>query len=129
MSFSPPKNIPSFNDSQRALENVYWSYSKGDGTALPMYKDKPYNYTSSRYRSIWRKKRYQGAALALLVVVIWALLRRQGSSSLFAFEWFQTSSSSRIDWGIRADDVRNAFQLSWDGYEKHLWGQYPGNSR
>lgn len=124
MSFSIPKNIPSFDNSQRALENVYWSYSKGDGRGLPMYKDKPFDFARSpRNRPLWRRKGFL-ITLFLVVLVILMLFRGQRPDSLFALRRWSPSHSSTVDWTSRAESVRKAFQLSWDGYERHAWGQY-----
>src|SRR3954449_6405768 len=84
MSFSIPKNVPSFTDPKREMENHAWgasgmtarSHTNGGvisgmqdrmgnffekNTDLPMYKDKPYSYVSSRRRpSTWRRKRTLG---------------------------------------------------------------------
>lgn len=96
MSFSVPRNIPSFSDPQRELENRVWGSSgvtartvshsngvmggmqdrvgnffeksRGD---LPMYKDKPYSYAASRRRQpFWKRKRNMGGLAALFCLII-----------------------------------------------------------
>lgn len=32
-----------------------------------------------------------------------------------------------IDWNARREKVRDAFIISWDGYEQHGWGVFPFN--
>ncbi|CAG8971750.1 hypothetical protein HYALB_00007230 [Hymenoscyphus albidus] len=85
-TFSVPKNVPSFTNPQRELENRVWGSSGvtarsgaagnggviggiqgrvggllGQSRDLPMYKDKPYSYVASRrQRSIWKRKRTFG---------------------------------------------------------------------
>jgi hypothetical protein len=99
MSFSIPKNVPSFTNPQRELENRVWgasgvtarsagTHSNGglmsgmqdrmgvffDGNRgdLPMYKDKPYSYVASRrHRSIWKRKRTWGTGGLFLFVVLY----------------------------------------------------------
>ena len=94
MSFSIPKNVPSFDDPQRQLENHAWgasgvtsragpgnvadklggyyernkNYFDGTNRDLPLYKDKPY-YTAKakRRQPLWRRRRV--FALAGLVVM------------------------------------------------------------
>lgn len=91
MSFSVPRNVPSFGTSQRQAEDSLWvaagmtrggggvasrlsSYgymggSGGAGGQLPMYKDKPYA-AARRGRPRWAGKR----ALAVLVMLTFAVL-------------------------------------------------------
>jgi hypothetical protein len=84
-TFSVPKNVPSFTNPQRELENRAWgasgvtarsAASQSTGGVLggmqdrvgdffdssrrdlPMYKDKPYSYAASRrHQPIWKRKR------------------------------------------------------------------------
>ena len=99
MSFSVPKNVPSFSNPQRLAEDRLWASSgvssrgrHGTGTAgllggvqdrvggfldpnrnksLPMYKDKPYAYPpSKRWRPIYRRKRVL-TLFALVVLGLW----------------------------------------------------------
>jgi mannosyl-oligosaccharide alpha-1,2-mannosidase len=88
MSFSVPRNVPSFNDPARRYEDAIWSSSgrsrhsnQGSNSftdtmrgiqlpgarnrELPMYKDKPYNYPGSQRRG--RKRTWVGI-IALLGV-------------------------------------------------------------
>lgn len=105
-----------------------------DKRELPMYKDKPYSYAASRkitplYRQ-WRV--IAGAVLGLLAVLYW--LGVFGSSSVGKTvvggkrkspSWSWTGSSAvNVDWDSRREAVREAFILSWDGYEQFAWGMY-----
>ncbi|KFY07850.1 hypothetical protein V492_06767 [Pseudogymnoascus sp. VKM F-4246] len=96
MAFSIPKNVPSFTDPQRELENRAWgssgvtarsaaagsgmqerlgSYFERNkdyfdgGRQLPLYKDKPYS-SSRRRRPLWKYKR----AFALIGLFIMFVL-------------------------------------------------------
>ncbi|SPO00892.1 related to alpha-mannosidase MNS1 [Cephalotrichum gorgonifer] len=100
MSFTVPRNVPSFtNSGRRGAEDHIWAAagmnsrgSRGgpaggggilhgvqgrmeglfDGKAtLPMYKDKPYTYAASRrMRPLWRRKRVVGFLGGLLLLVV-----------------------------------------------------------
>jgi mannosyl-oligosaccharide alpha-1,2-mannosidase len=100
-TFSVPRNVPSFTNPQRELENKVWGASavtakpaghyshNGGGIGgvqnriggffektrdLPMYKDKPFSYaTTRRYRPLWRRKRIL-ASVGLFVIFILYLL-------------------------------------------------------
>ena len=153
MSFSLPKNVPSFNNPQRGLEDGYWGSSgvsriqKGhtgngiggkldaflDKRQLPMYKDKPYNYSASRKNTGWyqRRRTFVGVILAILGLVYWFgtfssvhKVSSVGSSGAASWAWGSTPESSKVDWDDRRQKVKEAFVLSWDGYEKHAWGMY-----
>ena len=73
---------------------------------LPMYKDKPYSYVSSRRRrSLWRKKRSLGIGTVFLLLVLY-FLGFFGSDAAAnkkandAWTWLQRpeKSESNIDW-------------------------------
>lgn len=98
-TFSIPKNVPSFTNPQRELENRVWgasgvtarsagSHAHGgfiggvqdrvggfferDRGDLPMYKDKPYSYSASRrYRPIWKRKRTLGLVGLLILSALY----------------------------------------------------------
>jgi hypothetical protein len=110
MSFSIPKNVPSFTDPQRELENRVWGSSGvtarssaaygahqfgggntvqdrmgsfiGNSRELPMYKDKPFYAKSSRNRPLWRRKRTL-VSVGLLFVFL-----------LYLFGFFENSAAS-----------------------------------
>ena len=99
-TFSVPKNVPSFTNPQREMENRVWgasgvtarsaaSHSNGvlgemqdkvggffDNTRgeLPMYKDKPYSYAASRRnRPIWKRKRTLGIGGIFILAILYFL--------------------------------------------------------
>ncbi len=95
-----------------------------------MYKDKPYNYAGSRRDAPcylqWRV--VGGAILALLALAYWfgmlssstvkATPRSTGKSS---WNWLGGQEVA-VDWDDRREKVKEAFMLSWDGYEQYAWG-------
>ena len=100
-----------------------------DQRELPMYKDKPYSYSASR-RAVpfYRRWRLMGGfVLTLLLLAYWlgALTGAPTASSASAsgkssWGWFR--KGSYIDWDARREKVKEAFILSWDGYEQYAWG-------
>ena len=149
MSFSLPKNVPSFESSQRSYENVYWGSSgktRQNGNTgnrigsrigglfenndLPMYKDKPYSYGASRRKtSLLRRKRMWfgfimflfGCLAYMEVLSPFSGLRNKNRG---LWKWFtkQERDPVSIDWDARRERVKDAFKLSWDGYERYAWG-------
>ena len=107
--------------------------------ALPMYKDKPYAYPGGRRGGAWwRRKRTLGLVLAGLAGLSWwfgilsplgmvtgggnrATARKSGKSSS---GWSLLGKSSSAVWEQRAEDVREAFRVSFRDYEKHGWGMW-----
>jgi hypothetical protein len=146
MSFSRPHHVPSFDDPQRRYEDALWgnsgrsrftgSASNGygihlpgsDSKELPMYKDKPYNYPSSRRRG--RKRIY--LAIGLVVALAWLYYSGWIGRSRDETEtrdgkglWSTFSSDSRkgpVNWTQRREQVKKAMEISWAGYEKYAWG-------
>lgn len=99
-TFSIPKNVPSFTDPQRNLENKAWAASGmtarssaantsrgvisdmqdrvgnlfGENRDLPMYKDKPYSYAASRRpQHLYKRWRVVLAAIAFVLFVLYFL--------------------------------------------------------
>ncbi|KAF6841261.1 mannosyl-oligosaccharide -alpha-mannosidase [Colletotrichum musicola] len=154
MAFNIPKNVPSFNNPQRALEDRYWGASAvnnrgragnsslfqgvqgrvegllGTGGQLPMYKDKPYHYQPARrLRPLWRKKRsILGFLLLFFTGLWWFGAFEDGSKARESASqwrgWLRSSepAGKKADWSKRRDRVVEAFQLSWDAYERYAWG-------
>ena len=151
MSFSLPKNVPSFDSAQRSYENAYWGSSgkihqNGSGKSgignklgglfenkeLPMYKDKPYSYGPSRRQKplLQRKRIWAGLALFLMGLLYHFELSLHGSHANFSnnegglLSWFNTPATQApfVDWDSRREQVKEAFILSWDGYERYSWG-------
>lgn len=160
MSFTIPKNMPSFTNPQRTLEDQVWGSSgvtarprqvgNGGGGAggiigegfdkvggflnpnkntLPMYKDKPYAYPpSGRARPVYKRKSCLGLFVFLVVVVIyWFGIfedHYEGLPSLKSAAWLKADKATggKADWNKRRERVVEAFELSWDGYERYAWG-------
>jgi hypothetical protein len=154
MSFSIPKNIPSFTNPQRELENRVWGSSGitarsahsngsvmngmqdrmggffGENRDLPMYKDKPYSYASSRrHRPLWKRKRVLGVGGVFLIIALWLLgfLGDDAAATQKAkdtWSWLQRpeKGGSKVDWLDRRERVKEAFILSWDAYDRYAWG-------
>ncbi|KAI9887299.1 MAG: mannosyl-oligosaccharide alpha-1,2-mannosidase [Watsoniomyces obsoletus] len=152
MSFTIPRNVPSFTNPQRRAEDNRWGSSgsvHGRGPAapmsssprmgsmferreLPMYKDKPYNYSSAgRRRQWWRRKRVAASAFLLFIGLLWWLnvvtrssdtRTRHARKGSGIFGWL-SGGRSVIDWDERREKVKDAFIRSWDSYEKYAWGQ------
>lgn len=134
MSFSLPKNVPDFAAPQRHLEDRAWTAVTSrvagllDQPALPMYKDKPYSYVPSmRRRPWWRRKRVLGALLlgTLALLHLAGLLRGSAGEQRppSVWSWMGLSQDGGgADWDERRRHVVEAFELSWDAYERYAWG-------
>ena len=100
---------------------------------LPMYKDKPYNYALSGRRKPFYRRRNIIITLVLLSMVVFyfssfgSKLPRSKMIDDAAFKRpltiFSGSKNSAVDWEERQERVRDAFQISWEAYEKHAWGK------
>lgn len=103
-----------------------------DKRELPMYKDKPYSYAASRrYTPPYRQWRVIGGAVLVLIGLgywfgffspsaVKPMPRGSGKSP-----WnFWRSPALGVDWDGRREKVREAFMLSWDGYEQYAWGVF-----
>jgi hypothetical protein len=107
--------------------------------SLPMYKDKPFGHSSRK--SAWKKKRTVGLVLGSLAGLSWCFgvlsplsyLSGDGevkitSSKSSSSSWSLFGSSKpTTNWNDRAQTVKEAFQLSWSGYEKYAWGMFIGS--
>jgi endoplasmic reticulum Man9GlcNAc2 1,2-alpha-mannosidase len=154
-SFSVPKNVPSFTNPQRELENRVWGASgvtarsaalhQNGGLSsvqerlggffeknqdLPMYKDKPYSYVSSRRRKpLWQRRRL----FALIGLFIMFGLYMMGvigdetakKKAQDSWNWLRRpeETTRKIDWLSRRERVVEAFKLSWNAYERYAWGR------
>lgn len=148
MSFSVPRNVPSFNHPQRQLEDYTWGSSRrsrypenagsgvtekitgmfGDNASkgLPMYKDKPFYYGTQRRRyGMFGRKRFLAAICFVLFAGYYFLFPAsntgEGKGKL---DWMKSQKPGAINWDERREAVKNAFKLSWSAYEKHAWGIY-----
>jgi len=104
-----------------------------DRRELPMYKDKPYSYTASRrQRQFYKRKRVLAGGVLFVTALLYWLglfsspknipedLKRGGQN---AWSWLKKPESAAVDWNARRERVKEAFKLSWDGYEQHAWGE------
>lgn len=132
MSFSIPKNVPTFENPQRLVEDHIWGNSAvtsrvGAGArataasvqdtvggffdnknTLPMYKDKPYAYPlSQRVKPIWRRKRVLGAIFALLSL-LYFLGVFQGRNE------DQKDATSPPFWGFLSKDAGHGKKVDWN---------------
>ncbi|KAK0657325.1 glycoside hydrolase [Cercophora newfieldiana] len=151
MSFSIPKNVPSFSNPQRQLEDRLWSSSGvaskrsalnspssvlggvqrsvgdflgsgSDRAALPMYKDKPYAYApSGRGRPLIRKKTACGLFVFVLLGLIWW-------TNMFAAQK-ETAKGKLDEWGFRPGKAKS--KHDWAERRKRVveamelsWGAY-----
>lgn len=145
MPFSIPKQVPNFEDPHRRLEDKAWASVSGRGGGLlsdvhqrvnglfesdelPMYKDKPY-YTSRRHRPWYRKKRVVGSLALVLVILFhilgwlpWQSARPKSARGKSAWGFMGISKDEAVDWNHRKAQVVEAFELSWDAYERYAWG-------
>jgi mannosyl-oligosaccharide alpha-1,2-mannosidase len=148
MSFSIPKNVPSFTSPNREFEDVGWAAANsnlsprtsskrsvtignitqgavgglfGKDRDLPLYKDKPYYQSSARnQRKTWRWKRFGGVIVVVLGILYWlGLLPGVGKR----IPRKHTGEGGVVDWDERREKVKDVFLLSWNAYEKHAWGK------
>lgn len=152
MSFNMPKHVPNFAAPHRDLEDRAWaSVSRRSGASaggnflsgvqdkvsgyfdeesLPMYKDKPYGYSPSmRRRPWWRRKRIISTVVLSFLTISWLTgliggrSRKQTATS--ALGWLGMSKSYEpANWDERRQSVVEAFELSWDTYERNAWGMF-----
>lgn len=153
-SFSQPPNISSYATPQREMENRAWVSSgvtsrshhspHGPGVMsgvqdrmgsffdkkkdLPMYKDKPYSYASSRRRKpVWQRKRVAGIAFALVIFILYLSGLFSSSTDTdkaakSSWSFFKGNEDALTDWTDRRERVKEAFTISWDAYKQHAWG-------
>lgn len=123
----------------------------GNEQSLPMYKDKPYFSPRRTGPNRNRGKVGAFGAFCLFVVfVMWycgggsGTLNKIGhvvtpdvAKGVDLWSWSQSFGASpssenvksgkggkvkSIDWAARREKVKDAFIVSWDGYEKYAWG-------
>ncbi|KAJ9270640.1 CAZyme family GH47 [Paecilomyces variotii] len=110
---------------------------------LPMYKDKPYFAPRRTGPARQRQRIVYGVVGFVVVSLLWLLLGSGGSEQSKTktgslkggdlWSWAQSfehgeaekpsgRGNSGIDWDARREKVKDAFMVSWDGYEKYAWG-------
>lgn len=139
MSFTVPRNVPSFTGPSRKVEDHPWAPSgmasrtardAGSGgflhgvqgrmeslfdarAALPMYKDKPYTYTASRrIQPIWRRKRVLGFfGGVLLLIIMWL-------NGAFGIE---RAGGKTSVWSIASlTETYNYGEPNWEARRRHV---------
>ncbi|KAG8525461.1 uncharacterized protein KY384_009105 [Bacidia gigantensis] len=100
-----------------------------DHRELPMYKDKPYNYSaSSKTKPIYKRWRtIAGIALATVTLLYWLGSSNSTDSKPHAKpnksgSWGWSNKKLGIDWNSRREEVKETFVYSWNGYEQYAWG-------
>ena len=100
-----------------------------DQRELPMYKDKPYNYSASgKAKPIYERWRLIGSVLLALFTVGYFLgFFTAGASGLKKTHggkstWSWGSKGLSTDWDGRREKVKDIFIQSWDGYQQYAWG-------
>ncbi len=151
MSYALPRTRTQFDGPENIHGNCYWPHhrphtqnessvpstmsslfeSKGD---LPMYKDKPYSYASSRRkRPIYLRKRVWILVGSILTFVflwqstLFSLSTRKETDRRLdenLWSWMKTQAKDKVDWNFRRESVKEAFKLSWAGYEQYAWGMW-----
>jgi hypothetical protein len=121
MSFSIPKNVPSFQSAQRNLENQAWASRFGGQKDLPLYKDKPY-YTNSSVvkRKMLRRKRVFVLLGALLFAAYWFGVFSGNGVKMPTTE--RITPAGVVDWDERREKVKMVMAESWAAYERDAWG-------
>lgn len=102
-------------------EKVGDFFKSKDKDELPMYKDKPYNYSSSGKRlPLWRRQRLMLSLLGVLALVLWWTGGHETIKS--AASGLTRFGDKSPQWADRQERVREAFKLSWKAYEENAWG-------
>lgn len=130
MSFKLPSNIPNFDNAQRRFEDNVWNKFSGNDKELPMYKDKP-TYGARRGGGWFSGRRRVGViALVVLGALYWLGWSNRGDAGEKVEtgkkgSWIPGAQTGKknVDWDTRRESVKNAFLLSWKGYEEHGWGR------
>lgn len=111
---------------------------------LPLYKDKPYFAPRRTGPRLRRRRVIQGAIAVVLLFSLWYIISGSSASYRSPFtpdtrkgeelwKWLQNLDSEQpydgsplknIDWEARREKVRDAFIVSWDGYEQYAWGMF-----
>jgi mannosyl-oligosaccharide alpha-1,2-mannosidase len=132
--------------SEKVGDTIGGMFRDGKKESLPMYKDKPSNFYGPGGRNArqWmRRKRTVGGVLGVLALLSWWLgilspLSWIGGGSGESAPssspskplgsrtkgWGLFSGFEAVNWDDRAQRVKDAFQISWAGYEKYGWGMY-----
>ena len=95
-----------------------------DHRELPMYKDKPYNYSASKkIGPLYRRWRIVAAiALSVILLILWLSTSSTSSARPRKRGWFWSGRKNIDIWESRREEVKDAFIQSWDGYSQFAWG-------
>lgn len=156
MAFSVPQNVPNFRAPHRDLEDRAWTHVPENGASrggvfeklpsrmtgfldqdeLPMYKDKPYKYPPSiRRKPWWRRKRIHIIIILGILTLLYTTGHifnsgpKTGPRKVWSSWRESLQSGANVDWDKRRQLVVEAFQLSWDAYERQAWGKWPKLTR
>lgn len=138
MSFAVPRNVPSFDSSQRRLEDSVWGSSGrsrfgengnigggvaekvagifNDGKGLPMYKDKPYNYGASIRRKRWFRRKRTWGILGLLIFSCFYWLGWLGGG----VEERPTGKQSGGTWGGILSGSKSSKKIDWEDRKERV---------
>lgn len=138
MAFQLPRNVPNFDNAQRRFEDNVWAKFAGNEKGLPMYKDKPAGYGARREVSRWcgGKRKIALGAVLVLGVLYWLGVvggsveddaaaaggKKEGWGKMLQASMGGAGKGKAVDWEKRREAVKDAFLLSWKGYEEHGWG-------
>ncbi|OQO07459.1 hypothetical protein B0A48_07156 [Cryoendolithus antarcticus] len=150
MSYALPQNGPTHRQPDQwskageggqsgsgLSEKISGVFNSDRRDSLPMYKDKPAGH-GSRRQPWFRKKRTIGVVLGSLAGASWwfgvlsplsyfsssgeAVKGTSSSKSGSSWSLLGSSKTSNVNWDERAERVKDAFKISWSGYEKYAWG-------
>jgi hypothetical protein len=107
--------------------------SSHDSDGLPMYKDKPYNYSSSGKKRLpfYRQQRLVVLLIGVLVTILYwvGAFSSSGHDGVVSGVSKESKLGSLLrgkgkasTWDDRREKVRDAFKISWKAYEDHAWG-------
>ncbi|VVT45027.1 uncharacterized protein SAPINGB_P000613 [Magnusiomyces paraingens] len=111
-------------------DNSFWPSKSKE---LPLYKDKPYSAEYSSSPKVVRRRKLIALIIAFFCFFYYVFLfgRAQNPNNTrgskkdedngFFSSFFSVKPS--ISWEKRRDEVRDAFKISWAGYEKYAWGK------
>jgi len=104
-----------------------------DNNGLPMYKDKPYNYSpTAKKPAFYRQRRLMLGLFALLVWILYwtgAFSKHEDHLDHPNKPWWAEDKKTKISkkstqlWNERREKVRDAYRISWKAYEEHAWGR------
>ncbi|KAL2828697.1 glycoside hydrolase [Aspergillus cavernicola] len=143
-SRSPGANgLGGYGLSQSAgVTNNLNNFFSGDRT-LPMYKDKPYFAPRRTGPRLRRRRVLSGGVIVFVLVSLWYYITgfsgwnrppwtpdSQKGEELWMWvqsietteQGYDGTAPRNVDWISRREKVRDAFIVSWDGYEQYAWG-------